>query len=65
MKVVIDTDGTVAQGVRDHQREQRNEALKKQINSYPLVIDRSVFKKTKKEKQKVNRLRLEFKNKQD
>ena len=65
MKVMIDNDGFVAKVAKNTSYEQRNEALKKYINSFPLVIDRTVFKKTKKEKELVNKVKLEFKNKQD
>lgn len=46
----------------DTSYEKKNEELKRQINSYPLVINRSVFKKTKEEKELVNNLRIKFKN---
>lgn len=61
---MIDNDGIITKEVVNHQYEQRNEALKKYINSFPLVIDRTVFKKTKKEKELVNKVKLQFKNKQ-
>lgn len=61
---MIDNDGFVAKEAKDTSYEQRNEALKKYINSFPLVIDRTVFKKTKKEKELVNKVKLQFKNKQ-
>ena len=63
MKVIIDNDGIITKAVVDHKREQMNEKLKKHINSFPLVIDRTVFRKTKEEKELVNKLRTQFKNK--
>lgn len=63
MKVIIDNDGIVTEAVTDLKREQMNEKLRKHINSFPLVIDRTVFKKTKEEKELVNKLRTQFKNK--
>lgn len=41
----------------------RNEALKKYINSFPLIIDRSVFSKTEEEKLKLKEVRNRYKNK--
>lgn len=61
---MIDNDGIITKEVVNHQYEQRNEQLKKYINSFPLVIDRTVFKKTKKEKELVNKVKLQFKNRQ-
>lgn len=62
MKVIIDTDGFVPEAGTDHQREQRNQTLKRYINSFPLTIDRGVFKKTQKEKKVVNKLKRQYKN---
>ena len=65
MRVIIDNEGVVSEAVTmPRTYEQRNEALKKYINSFPLVIDRAVFKKTKKEKELVNKVKLQFKNRQ-
>lgn len=64
MKVIIDNGGFVPEAGGKTQYEQRNEQLKKYINSFPLVIDRTVFKKTKKEKELVNKVKLQFKNRQ-
>lgn len=64
MKVIIDNGGFVPEAGVNSQYEQRNEQLKKYINSFPLVIDRTVFKKTKKEKELVNKVKLQFKNRQ-
>lgn len=58
MKVIIENDGTLTKAVRTATRGQVSEAvlqelkseLQAQINSYPVVIDRSVFEKTREEK---------------
>lgn len=65
MKVVI-TD--LQRGVEDISKygaayEKKRKELHDQINSYNLVINREVFKKTKEEKEKVKKERLKFKNK--
>lgn len=62
IKVIIDNDGFVAKEAKDINYEKKNEELKRQINSYPLIIDRSVFRKTKEEKELVNNLKIKFKN---
>ena len=59
---MIDNDGFVAEAAKNINYEKKNEELKRQINSYPLIIDRSVFKKTKEEKELVNNLKTIFKN---
>lgn len=59
---MIDNDGFVAKEAKDINYEKKNQELKRQINSYPLSIDRSVFKKTKEEKELVNNLKIKFKN---
>lgn len=62
MKIVFDTDGFVPEAGTDRQREQRNQTLKRYINSFPLIINRGVFKKTQKEKRVVNKLKRQYKN---
>lgn len=61
-RVIIEESGFLKEK-KDFGYEKKNEALKQYINSFPLVIDRSVFTKTKKEKQLVNKLKRQFKNK--
>lgn len=43
--------------------EQRKEALYREINSHPVIIDRSVFKKTSEEKKELDIRKRAFKNK--
>lgn len=64
-KVVI-TD--LQRGIEDISKygaayDKRRKELQDQINSYNLVINREVFKKTKGEKEQVKKERLRFKNK--
>lgn len=42
--------------------EKKNKELKDQINSYPVTINREVFKKTAKEKELLNKVRRQYKN---
>lgn len=60
IKVILETGGFLKEKV-DTSYEKKREELKKYINSFPLVVDREVFKKTKEEKELVNKLKRRFK----
>lgn len=40
----------------------KNKNLQKEINSFPVLIDRSVFKKTQEEKNELKKLKYEYKH---
>lgn len=44
------------------EQEQRRLALQKEINSYPINVDRGCFKKTLEEKRDLQYLKTKFKN---
>lgn len=56
IKVIIETDGYLKE-VTNPSYEKKREELRKQINSHPLVVNKEVFKKTKEEKELVNKLK--------
>ena len=60
IKVVI-TDNKVLKEKVNVDYEKKREAIRKEINSYPINVDRSVFTKTKDEKELVNKLKRRFK----
>ena len=60
IKVVI-TDNKVLKEKVDVNYEKKREVIQKEINSNNLVIDREVFRKTKEEKELVNKLKRRFK----
>lgn len=53
--------GVVKDEVSDSSYEKKRTNFGKQINSYPLIIDRGVFEKTKKEKEELKKQRSKFK----
>lgn len=60
IKVILESGGVFKEKV-DTGYEKKREELRQQINSFPLVVDREVFKKTKEEKELVNKLKRRFK----
>lgn len=62
IKVIIESNGVLKEKV-DTSYEKKREELRKQINSNPLVVNREVFKKTKEEKELVNKLKRRWKSK--
>ena len=62
IKVILETDGFLKE-VTNPSYEKKREELRKLINSNPLVVNREVFKKTKEEKELVNKLKRRWKSK--
>ena len=62
MRIILDNSGKSFEERVDTQREARREALHKQINKHKVDIDRSVFRKTKKEKEELKKRRISYKN---
>lgn len=62
IKVILETGGFLKE-VTNPSYEKKREELRKLINSHPLVVNREVFKKTKEEKELVNKLKLRWKSK--
>ena len=64
VRVIIDGNEDIKDVVVvKNRREQLNEALKLQINSFPLVMDRGVFEKSKEEKYLLRRMKKVVVNK--
>lgn len=61
IKVILETGGFLKE-VTNPSYEKKREELKQYINSHPLVVNREVFKKTKEEKELVNKLKRRFKD---
>lgn len=62
IKVVID-DLVTGKAPETDRFENKKREVQKEINSYPLSIDRKWFQKTKEEKELVNNLKVRWKNK--
>lgn len=62
IKVVID-DLVTGKAPETDRFENKKREVQKEINSYPLIIDRKCFQKTKEEKELVNNLKVRWKNK--
>lgn len=62
IKVIIEGSQSPRERVNT-EYEKRREYLQQLVNSYPLVVNREVFKKTKEEKEKVKIARVQYKNK--
>lgn len=60
IKVILETGGFLKE-VTNPSYEKKREELKQYINSFPLVVDREVFRKTQKEKELVNKLKRRWK----
>ena len=64
MRIILDNSDKSFEERVDTQREARMQALHKQINKHKVDIDRSVFRKTKKEKEELKKRRVNYKNRQ-
>lgn len=63
VKVIIDKSEEVfKEDVKQTPYEKRNENLKEYINRHKICIDKTVFKKTKEEKELLSKLKNKFKN---
>lgn len=62
MKIILDNSANSFEERIDTQRESLRQALRKQINKYKVDIDRSVFRKTKEEKEELKKRRINYKN---
>ena len=62
MRIILDNSANSFEERIDTQREARRQALHKQINKHRVEINRSVFRKTKEEKEELNKRRISFKN---
>ena len=62
IKVIIEGSQSPRERVNT-EYEKRKEDLQRLVNSYPLVVNREVFKKTKEEKEQVKIARVQYKNK--
>lgn len=62
MRIILDNSANSFEERIDTQRESLRQALHKQINKYKVDIDRSVFRKTKEEKEELKKRRINYKN---
>lgn len=62
IKVIIEGSQSPRERVNT-EYEKRKDDLQQLVNSYPLVVNREVFKKTKEEKEQVKIARVQYKNK--
>lgn len=62
MRIILDNSANSFEERIDTQREARRQALHKQINKYKVEINRSVFRKTKEEKEELKKRRISYKN---
>ena len=62
MRIILDNSDKSFEERVDTQREARMQALHNQINKHKVEIDRSVFRKTKKEKEELKKRRVRYKN---